>query len=171
MIPALLLSAIVVLLLLLAYQDLRHRAVQLSLLIVLSIGIIAYSYWQLPLQSLILHGGVNLGFLLVQFVLISLYFSIKEGRLLNIADKYLGWGDIVFLLPVCLLFSPFNFILYYLLAIILTLLTFLIWQQFIEGTKATIPLVSGMAIVLIAALLLDRLEIYDRYTDLFIYVF
>ncbi len=169
-IPTLLLIGICCILFILAYQDITTRSVSVLGLGLFCLGVIAMVFIEQTTKPLIRYGVFNFGFLTIQFLLVSLYFSIKEKKLINIADKYLGWGDILFLVPVCLLFSPFNFILYYLSAIVFTLIGFLIWQQMDSQLPVTVPLVSGMAAVLMIALMASQMDYYDRYTDLIIYL-
>lgn len=83
--------------------------------------------------------------------------------MLNIVDTYLGLGDVLFLIVICTVFSPVNFILFYLLSMIVTLTGVLIYN--VVSTKKTndIPLAGAMAGMLLI-LLISKPGI-DLYND------
>lgn len=136
--------AIVFTFLIIIYQDFRHRAI---------------SWWLIPLmlflgfwQSNILHHWQvslhfffqNFLFLFFQLIILFLYFSIKEKRLVNIVDSWLGLGDILFFVGLATLFSIINFVAFFIGSIVVTLLIFMISKFFVKKLK-TIPLAGGMA--------------------------
>jgi len=138
------------------YQDLSARAISWWT-IPLLLGSIIYIRLVEQSWSLVLfESGINLSFLIVQLILISIYFSIKQGQLTNIADTYLGWGDILFLIPIAFLFPTFSFVLFYVSSIIIVLLGFLIYKKIVNQNMETIPLAGGQAIYLVLVLFFSK---------------
>lgn len=98
---------------------------------------------------------VNTGFLLLQLFIISVYFSIKNKRLVNITGSLLGWGDILFLLSIAFFLSILNFLFFYIGSLILILLGWLAWQRFSKEKNEQIPLAGLQAIMLLCLLAID----------------
>lgn len=132
------------------YEDFKYRAIH-WVWVALFAGIIIIVYpidWE---QSFL-----NALFMGLQLFLLNIYFSIKNRRWINLFENYLGIGDLVFFLPLCLLFSPVNFILFFIASLSLTLLGYLVYQiSFPDNKVQTIPLAGAMAIVLIFVLLVS----------------
>lgn len=71
---------------------------------------------------------VNYGFLLVQLSLVSVYFSLKRGRWVNITNDLLGWGDVLFLACIACYLSVLNFLFFYMTSLTLAVFFGLILQ-------------------------------------------
>ena len=83
-------------------------------------------------------------------------------------NKALGLGDVIFFLILGLFFSPANFILFYTGALILSLITFLLWA-FIKKkplSKTEFPLISGMGIGLVLVIVLNIFGYINPLIDL-----
>lgn len=119
-------SLLLVLLLFLFYQDMRYRAVYWILFPSLLIVVIILSVRSLGIVSVLLNTVYNLGFIFIQLFLVSLYFSLKEKKLVNITREHLGWGDVLFLLCVSFYFSPANYVIFYISSLFLIALTALL---------------------------------------------
>lgn len=139
---------LLIILAIISYQDLKSRAISWWTIPMLLGSIIYLRLQEQTWEQLAIESILNIGFLTLQFFLISLYFSVKERKLINIADVYLGWGDILFLLPVAFLFSTVNFIIFYISSIIVVLLAFVFYKNLINQKIETIPLAGGQAIYL-----------------------
>jgi hypothetical protein len=98
---------------------------------------------------------INLGFLALQILLLSVYFSVKNKRLINIFDGLLGLGDILFLLSITVYLSVLNFLFFYIISLILILLTWLIGQIISDKKSKEIPLAGMQAFILIVFLTCD----------------
>jgi len=107
----------------------------------------------------------NLFFIFVQVVFLSLYFSIKQGRLVNITKSYLGIGDIVFFIPLCFLFAPIHLILFFVGSLLLSLFGSGLYAFFAEKKPTTIPLAGCMALVLILVQILAFWMNFDLQQD------
>jgi hypothetical protein len=135
-------------LLVILVQDLKSRAVYWILFPVLIIVLLLLNYFQYRSLSAIWQPVlINMGFLLLQLILVSAYFSIKHGRWINITDSLLGLGDILFLLSVASYLSAVNFLFFYVVSLILILFGWLVWQPQTGKKDKTIPLAGMQALL------------------------
>jgi len=156
--------AIIVTFSIIIYQDFKHRAISwwlIPLMLILGFGqSLTFHDWQISLSFFF----QNCLFLFFQLIILFLYFSIKEKRLVNIVDSWLGLGDILFFVGLTTLFSLINFVAFFIGSIITTLLFFIIASQFNEKLK-TIPLAGGMAACYIILLIFLNLNPTILYQD------
>jgi hypothetical protein len=137
-----------------AWQDFKYRAVYAWLFIVLLISFaVAKGYsttWTLMWQDL----GFNLAFLGLQLILLTIYFSVKSHKWVNIFRALFGLGDLFFLISISAYFSTYNYIAYYLLSLIFVLLLTLILRLFRQPKNASIPLAGEQALLLMICMLI-----------------
>lgn len=127
------------------YQDWRYRAIHWFIIPVLSLLFLTQRYlvvgWELKdfgVQLL-----VNFGFLAVQFAFVWLYFLMvkKESQ---IVDKWIGKGDLYFLVACCFAFPLDQFIIYYISGLVFSLLVYMGLVRWTENKS--IPLAGLLAI-------------------------
>lgn len=142
------------------YQDMRYRAVSwfafpllLALLIFLTPG-------SVNVNSLFMDLVFNLSFLLLQLGILTVYFSVKQQKLVNITQGLLGWGDILFLLCLAFYLSPVNYLLFYVGSLIAVLLISLLASKN-GAAKNKVPLAG------LQALMFAGLAFADWNSDLF----
>ena len=135
-----------------AYQDFTERAISVWTLVVFLLLSFCLGSLHLDFETLIRNGLINMGFIVTQLAFIALYFSIKNRKFVNVADEYIGWGDILFFVPLAILFSTEYFMLFYVGALLVSLVGFLIYKVLINRTVATIPLAGLLAFCLVAVL-------------------
>ena len=63
-----------------------------------------------------------------QLAVVALYFSLRNGKLTNILQGYFGLGDLLFLVAVAGAFSTPAFVLWYLAALMITLVGVVVWK-------------------------------------------
>lgn len=137
------------------YQDLSTRSVLWFLFPIAGIlGIIntwlqTGSWLQTATNSFI-----NAGFLLVQFVLLKIFYLIKANGKTALINHGIGLGDILFLLASCCFFSPINFLLFYCSSLLFALATHLLYINLYNGKEYTssVPLAGYMAVSLIVSI-------------------
>jgi hypothetical protein len=134
-------------LILIVFQDFKQRQIS-WFLIPLSFAGFAYKA-SLYKDSSIADFLLNTGFILLQLICITIYFSIKNKKFLNIIDTHLGLGDILFFVVICTVFSPLNFIAFYMISMISTLLAIIAYNLFSSRQTKDIPLAGAMAGALI----------------------
>lgn len=148
-----LLSGIFISLLVIAAEDFKERAISLLYLSSFAIFAFAYGSYQNGIASLLVNFGWNLLFISSQLLFLTIYCSLKEKKIVNIADRYLGWGDILFFIPLCFLFTTIWLLPFYLFSLIAVLLVFLIVQLWKKDKNRTIPLAGGQAVCLMVWLI------------------
>lgn len=131
------------------FQDFHTRSIAKWLVIALPVLLIFRSVTTIGVKSFGTNLALNIGFMIFQLLCISLYFSFRNKKLVNIVDHYLGLGDIVFLFIICALFSPVNFLVYYIASIFFALFSFLIYRILTRKENTTIPLAGLMSVVLV----------------------
>lgn len=155
--------ALIILLLSVFYQDIKYRAVYWVLFPIMLIlqFFIALTYYSL--QLVLLNGMYNLIFIVIQFLLITVYFSLKNKKLINISTNYLGWGDIIFLLVISFSFSPLNYLFFYITSLCLIVTVSLIFHFKSKNDPIKIPLAGLQSAYLI---LLSFAGIFHKNIDL-----
>jgi hypothetical protein len=139
----------------LVYQDFKLREIGVVFLVVLLVLFFLKSLLVERWLQVVIDFGWNGLFLVSQFLLTTFYFSIRRKRLYNIFDTYIGGGDILLFFIIGGLFSPINFILFYITSILLTLLIFGIFLILSRKNKYHIPLAGSISIQLMICLLLQ----------------
>ncbi len=139
---------ILVVLLLVFVQDIRSRSVYWVLFPVLLILFIIMHLLQHHLftdtwQPVL----INSTFLVMQFLIVSVYFSIKNKQWVNITNSFLGWGDMLFLLSTAFYLSVLNFLFFYITSLIAVLLMWILWQAIAKEKNKQIPLAGLQALI------------------------
>ncbi len=130
------------LLILIFWEDLKERSVHWFLFPLLFIGGLWFRDFQINWEDL----GMNLLFLCVLFGGLTVYLSLKLGKLVAITKAHFGWGDILFLLAITPFFSFFNFVLLFTFGTIAVLLIHVIVSLFVSGPKS-IPFAGYFALL------------------------
>lgn len=108
---------------------------------------------------------INCGFLLVQLLLVSAYFSLKKGYWVNITTQLLGWGDILLLICTALYLSVINFLFFYVFSLVVSLSFWLIWQLLVNKKSKEIPLAGLQAFIFTVFLASDWWYLHHNLTD------
>lgn len=142
-------------LLLIFIQDLKSRSVYWFLFPVLVILFFAISLLQhRSFFEILQPAWMNLSFLAIQMLLVSVYFSVKNKHWVNITNELLGWGDILLLVSVAFYLSVLNFLFFYLGSLVISLVCWLIWKLVLAKENKQVPLAGfqaiGMAVFLMS---------------------
>lgn len=128
------------------YQDLRFRGIHWSIFPLLLGGSFwlnqSFDWWD------VLN---NCAFLSGTLLMLTLYLSLKEGRLVRITQGYFSWGDILFLLAMTPLFEFYGYLLFFTLGTCLSLILHLITS--LIAKQKTVPYAGYMAAVCVFFLL------------------
>jgi hypothetical protein len=137
-------------------QDLLYRKVNLVFFPLLAIVLIVLNVQTgMSLKesgALIL---LNTSFLAIQFLLVSVYFSVKLNKWTNITTELLGWGDILFLTTAGCYLSFVPFIIFYIFSIGLILVLWLMLKWIFAIKTKYIPLAGFQAAMLCVLLIAD----------------
>lgn len=148
------------------FQDLKQRQISWFLIPLLLVSFIAQGLFRIPANELMHYTMFNIGFIVVQLVILTAYISIKNKRLVNIINSYLGIGDVLFIATVAAAFSPLNFIVFYITALLFTLFVFVVVKLLTKKLSKEIPLAGAMAAVMIGLILVNQwLPEFNFYKD------
>jgi hypothetical protein len=96
----------------LAYQDFRYRAISWFWLPILFM-LLAYNHIKNTSYELVIDNFLlNISFLIFQMGALTLYFSFKNKRFVNVINTYLGLGDVLFFVVLSVGLSCFNYIFF-----------------------------------------------------------
>ena len=140
--------SLVLLLLVVIYQDLKWRAVNLIIfptLLVCTFGVFMGEYYNW--HSLLM----NVLFITVIILALFVYISIKQKKLTNIFKAHFGLGDVLFMYAVLPLFSSRNLILFIICGMLFSLLLHVVinFKAIGKDAELTIPLAGYLSIFLI----------------------
>ena len=143
----LLLAGIVVSSLVIFFQDLKEKHVSIWILCVFS-GFILF--------EAIVNGAfteksvlLNLLFCLIQFLIITLYFSLKARRFVKIFESLFGWADIWVTLSLAFSFYWVNYVFFLTFSYTVSLVLYILARIIFGNISEKIPL-AGMLCFLYA---------------------
>ena len=145
-----------VLLFLIAYQDFKRQSVMAVLLFGIIAVSFAYSLQLQPTKLLVLNSLVNLAITTLIVGLLTAYYSIKSKRRINIFKKHFGFGDFLFFLCLCVMFSSEQYLTFIICSSIIILLLYLVLEKFNILSKNKIPLAGFQAAFLSLLLYLEK---------------
>ncbi len=153
-------------LLLIVYQDFKHRYISAWVLVLLLGLAITLGIQSIGLVDTLKNALFNCAFLSLQLIIVSIYFSIKSKKWVNITSEQIGWGDILFFLPLACFLGPVWFLFFYMISLVLILCFYLILKITFTQNEETIPLAGGQALCLIVLVLLKWSIGFDLYENL-----
>lgn len=133
-------------------QDFRERMISWHLIPLLFLLFGWNALLNASLQEVAFSFAVNLAFTLFQLFAITIYFSIKHKKPVNIINTWLGIGDVLLLVVLCVAFSPVNYFAFYMGSLLVTIAGFAAYRLTTKGKTVTIPLAGVMALVMIVCL-------------------
>ena len=140
--------SILVVLLILFAQDLTGRLVYWVLFPILTALFITIRFMRhQPLWEMLQPIGINVVFITLQLLLVSLYFCIKEKRWVNITDSLFNWGDILFLFTVAFYLSVLNFLAFYIGSLLVVITMWQTLQAITKKERKQIPLAGLQALI------------------------
>ena len=146
---------LLLLLTIIVLQDFKHRLISWPLIPLLFLCFLAQGLIKSPIPELFRYTLFNLTFIFLQLLVLTLYISIKQKKIVNIINSYLGLGDILFFAVITIAFSPINFILFYLAGLIFTLISYRIYIAIHTAGSKEIPLAGTMSAAMILIILTD----------------
>lgn len=144
-------------LLILAIQDFRLRAVHWILFPILLMLFIADSLSQVDLNDYIFDISINLLLVCVQGVILFVYYSVQGRKLKHILTSILGLGDIFFIIIMAFAFSWTSFILFYIAGLIFALFFWMIRILITGNSRELVPLAGLLAVYMILVIIAGAL--------------
>ena len=145
-----------ILLLIILYQDINSRSVYWILFPALVVLYAAIHFLEkLNFTEIVKPVLYNLSFLIFQFLLVTIYFTIKNRTFTNITFELLGWGDVLFLASTAFYPSVLNYVFYYMVSLVGILLSWTVWQLIVNGKDKRIPLAGLQSLIFALFLVMD----------------
>jgi uncharacterized membrane protein len=129
------------LLLIIFYQDMRHRAVMWVLFPVLFCLSIWYDYKNLQWDNLLF----NVAFIVFLLGALTLYVSIRQKKLTAIWQGFFSWGDILFIVAITPLFEIFQYIYFFTFGTLLVLLLHVLFVRY--SKNKTVPYAGYLSLI------------------------
>lgn len=149
---------LIVILLIIFFQDLKFRAIHIVLPFFLGI-LGAYLFYLRGLSANILL--YNLSFLAITFSGLFVYLTVKRRSLPNILD-HVGLGDLLFFVAIVPYFSTSNFIIFFIGGLLFTIVLHLVLIRLVKGFEL-VPLAGFVALFMV----LIKIISYFIKTDFF----
>jgi hypothetical protein len=147
---------LIIVLLVILFQDLKLRSVHWSLFPMVFVCAIFIGIENIEMMQ----WGFSLLFLVTLMLSLTLYLTIKTGKLVNITNGFFSWGDILFLLAIIPVFDVSSFMLFFTFGTLITLV-FHVIAHVIKAQK-TIPYAGYMALVSVFYVLFEPTIIYYK---------
>ncbi len=140
-------GSILFILLMMGIQDFKYRAISWYAFPVLGFLLLISNK-----DFTVVEAAVNVGLILFNFFLVTLFFSFRDHRLINVMESYLGLGDILLLFCLAVYFPVALFFLFYLVSLVLITICSGIYIKYNRPKNFTIPLAGLQSLMLIPVL-------------------
>ena len=130
----------------LAFQDFKEREISLFLLLLLAVLLMVRGIISVGLPELKREILLNWSFLFIQLFLLTTVYTIKNRGFKDFTKNYIGWGDIVFYAIIALLLPLANYVLFFIVGLITTLIAAFAIKHILKTKFTTIPLAGSLAL-------------------------
>ncbi len=144
-------------LVIISYQDFKFKAVVWYFFPLIFILTFYKGIVDVGIKELFKYFFINLGIIIFQMLALSIYFSVKTRAIINIINKHIGLGDLLFFIVLCTAFSPINFVIFILLNLVLITLTYGIIMIFKSLQNIKIPLAGFMSLMFACLIILESI--------------
>lgn len=142
------------------FQDWKHRKIHIGLpILIFGVSFFIISIERNQLFEIILF---NTAFFLLTLGILTFYMSLKSKKFLNPFEYYFGLGDLLFYLAVTPLFLSKNYILFFILSLLFSIILQLGLNKFIK--QETVPLAGFSSLFLLIMLLKDQFTFFQKIT-------
>ncbi len=147
-------------LLIIFFQDWRFRKIH----VVLPFVIFIISFFLIPIKNLELVeiAAYNSIFFLINLGLLTLYMCLKSREFLNPFNHFFGLGDLLFYIAVSPLFLLINYIIFFILSLVFSILIHFCLKKIIK--ENTVPLAGFSALLLLILLMYDYFLNFQKIT-------
>lgn len=143
------------------YQDFTFRRIHVVLPIVIFCLAIAVTLKKDMFSVTNLYYSIS--FLVLNFAVITVYFSVKNKKLINPFKSHIGLGDLLFLLAVIPLFIFRTYILFFIFGMFFCLLLFFTFNK--KWKHKTIPLAGCLSLFIIILFGINQISGYNLFIE------
>ncbi|MFI5203881.1 MAG: prepilin peptidase [Flavobacteriales bacterium] len=159
--------SIVVLLTIITWQDFTTREISVLLFPAVTILLIYHAMKYADVEQLFLNFSFNIGFLTAQLFMLFYYLRLRYGKNPGMFSNYFGWGDVLLLASVCMLFSLYGFMLFIITSSLVSLVVALAYGWMKKKKMQQIPFAAVAALVFLVFWFTNLVsypeEIFDTY--------
>ncbi len=137
------------------YQDFKNRAISWILIPFLCAVGLFNGWFTIGWSTFIAYLSINLSIVFINLFGVTLFISLKDKKFKNIIDSYLGLGDILFFVVLTTIFSPINFVVFFLGSMLLCTTIYGSIQLANKQKQRLIPLAGAMSVILIITLVVQ----------------
>jgi hypothetical protein len=170
LISLLLKIAIVLILVYIIYQDFKYLSVLwwfFPILIVLSF---IDGYININRQLYLYYILANIAFVCFLCFSLTVYFSIKQKKIINILQNHIGIGDIFFFFFLAFSFEPSNFILFLSVSSFFSLVLFFVLKRTLNYKIRYLPLAGILSIFYIVLVVFNIISGYSSFSSFSIHI-
>ena len=138
-----------------AYQDFRYRGIYWWMFPLLSVLLIFSGLLIVSLETMVFSAIKSCLFVVVQLLILTAYLSLKEKQLINILTGFFGLGDLLFLVAISTRLSFLNYVMFYIVSLMLVILFSIIFIRKSNAKAYKIPLAGYQAIFLMLLMLVE----------------
>ena len=131
------------------YQDIKSRKVNVWVICALFLLSLWHGWNSLALHDFTLRLLLNNLFILFQLIILYGYLIIRYRKLKLHLLQFLGLGDILFWIAITPLFAFPEFLIFFVISILLSLVIFIGYRVVSKDNKILIPLAGFQSLVLI----------------------
>ena len=135
-----------------AWQDFHERAVSAWLLGLLAMAELMMGYLRTGIESSLRNFTQNSIITFSLIAVVWLYLIVKNRKWMNLFKECFGSADLILLLILGIVFSPFIFVLFMLAGFMLALSITLLIRQVVKIREQTIPLATYLSVLAILVL-------------------
>lgn len=143
----------------LAWQDFRSRMITAWLLPASGILLLISELQHAEGGVIWLNTWVNYILLLIQFVVLTVWISLRGRKWTNIVDSHIGLGDLLFLACIAPVFAPLNFCVLLTGGTLMTLILHLLVRVVKPNSDPKIPLAGYLGVFVLIFSLLSLLRV------------
>lgn len=159
--------ALIGLLSVVVYQDFKSKEISWLLIPLLFVGFLTKAFLTIEFTELLTYFGINLTLVTINLLGVTMIISLKEKKLTNILNSHLGLGDVLFFLVITVVFSPINFVAFYLGSILTITLIYGAVILANKNKKTLVPLAGAMSLLLIIAMMVEQIiPLFNFYQDI-----
>lgn len=154
-----LLIGLLICLLFIIWQDFKFRQIHVVLpILVFGFSYFLTDYFTQNVKNLLF----NVLFLSITLFVLFAYISIKKKSIVNPFKHYFGLGDLLFFLAITPLFTTYNYILFFILALLFSILMQVTLKKWIK--KDSVPLAGLVSVFLVFIILCDAFLSFQKLT-------
>ena len=143
-------------------QDLKFRKIHIGLpILIFSLSILVFNRKGNLDYKIYLSNAM---FFIIILGILIVYMSLKNKKIINPFTNYFGLGDLLFFIAVTPLFLTYNYILFFIISMIFSIVLQLLFKKVMKDN--TVPLAGFSALLLLLILIKDLLFSFNKITVL-----